>query len=681
MKSLFACSLALMLGIRFCSAQPPVAQNNPANKATGNVSDVLPTEQEMKISTLVPMILGQYHYRKVPLNDSLSSVIFDRYLKALDPNRMYFLQSDVDNFEKYRRELDNALKDGNLVPAYYIFNIYKRRVTERSNLINKLFEKEFDYTTDETYEADREKMPWVKTNAELDEIWRKAIKYQALSLRLANKSWAESVKTLKDRYNRLTKYFIQFDTQDVFQIYMNAYTQTFDPHTDYFNPSTAEDFKQDISQSLEGIGATLTNENDYVKVADIVPGGPAFKSELLHKNDRIAGVAQGDTGKMVDIVGWRTQDAVKLIRGKKGTVVRLTILPAAAGENAMSTEIRIVRDKVRLEEGSAKKSILDIKENGKVYKIGVITIPGFYLDFEGARKGDKDYKSTTRDTRRLLAELQTEKIDGLIIDLRNNGGGSLQEAVDLTGLFIPKGPVVQVRNQDGSLEAYDDKDPGTVYAGPMAVLINRFSASASEIFAGAIQDYHRGVIVGENSYGKGTVQQPIDLNQFLPGTKEPAGQLKMTIAKFYRITGSSTQHRGVKPDVELPSAFSAEEYGESSQPSALPWDQIRPARFSEENLVDEKAVAKLQKTYQQRLKTEGELRNLADEIKDAKTERENNKVSLQETKRRAETAEAEKTKKARESLYGITSDPKAKPKDVYLHEGGEILADFIGIKK
>jgi carboxyl-terminal processing protease len=677
MKYTLLICFPILFGIQLCTAQHPVAKNEKYNLATGTKEDILPTEQQVKTDIAVNMLLARYHYRKISLNDSLSEVVFDRYLQALDPNHMYFLQSDIRNFEKYRTQLDDAIKEGDLVPAYYIYNVYKRRFLERNAFVPSLLEKEFDYQQDEYYQADRQKAPWAKDTKELDDLWRRFVKNQALSLKLSGKSWTDITKLLKERFSRQAKNMAQFDSEDVFQIYLNAYTQTFDPHTDYFSPSTAEDFKIDMYQALEGIGATLTNENDYVKIADIVPGGPAFKSSLVHKNDRIIGVAQGDTGKITDIVGWRVVDAVKLIRGKKGTIVRLLILPASAGEEAMSTEIRLVRDKVKLEEGRAKKNVLNIQQENKTYKIGVITIPQFYFDYEGARRGEADYASVTRDTKRLIGELQAEKVEGLIIDLRNNGGGSLQEAVSLTGLFISKGPVVQVKSANGDVDTYDDTDADVAYTGPLAVLVNRFSASASEIFAGAIQDYKRGLIIGENTYGKGTVQQPIDLGQIMPDVKEPVGQVKVTIAKFYRITGSSTQHKGVRPDIEFPSVYDAQEFGESSQPSALPWDQIRTTHYNLANYLNENASSNLKSRYQQRLVSNPELKNLAESIQEDIKDRKDTRVTLQESKRRKEMKEEEEKQKTRENLYGISNDPASKPKDVYLNEGARVLVDYI----
>lgn len=688
----------------------PSTQNDPFAGDTTNV--ILPNQSEAKIGVIVSEILSKYHYRKVPLNDSLSSVILDNYIEALDNNKLYFLASDIKNFEQYRHTLDDDLKSGNLVPAYFIFNVFKKKFEERNEYINKLLEKEFDYSIEEDYQANREDIPWPKDEQELNDAWRKTVKNQALSLKLSGKEWEESTKVLRDRYKNFGKSVQQYTSEEVLQLFLNAFATAVDPHTSYFSPATAENFKTDMSLSLEGIGAQLQSEGDYTKVAEIIAGGPAFKSGLLHKEDKIIGVAQGKEGEVVDVVGWRLPEVVKLIRGPKNTVVRLQIIPSEGGANALPIEISIVRDKVKLEEASAKKKIIHINENEKDYKIGVISIPAFYMDFEGAQKGEKDYKSTTRDVRKLIEELKAENIDGLLVDLSYNGGGSLSEAIELTGLFISDGPVVQIRNSGGSIDVGDDPDPSVVYNGPLAVLTNRFSASASEIFAGAIQDYKRGIIVGEQTYGKGTVQNLVDLDRFFPenslkdrqtataSNSDGPGQLKMTIAKFYRITGSSTQHRGVTPDIEFPSAFSAEEFGESSQQSALPWDKIRATSFKPINKISEDQIKKVRKNYEQRLETDADLKEFKEDIEEIKRSQKEKMVSLNyETRLKAKEV-AEKKAATRKKLSGhidslemetatekeakkekekeVTKEEASKLKDPYLKESLKVLTQIIG---
>ena len=668
----------------------------PGTSSPNANSVIMPTPKQEKVNQLVTEILTKYHYRKLSLNDSLSSAIFDRYLKTLDFNRVYFLASDVAGFEKYRTQLDDDLKEGKLEPAYEMYNVFKRHFKERNEYVSKLLEKEFDYSADEYYISDREKASWCGTKQELDEEWRKMIKNQALSLKLSGKSWAETTKVLGDRYKLMDKSIGQYNSEDVFQMYMNSFAEAIDPHSSYFSPATAASFNIEMANALEGIGASLRTENDYTKVAEILAGGPAFKSKLIVKDDKIVAVAQGDSGPMVDVIGWRIDEVVKLIRGSKGTTVRLQILPASEGDNALPKEIKLVREKVKLQDQAAKKEVVPITQNGKAYKLGVITLPSFYLDFEAARKKEKDYSSTTRDVRRLIGELSAEKVSGIILDLRNNGGGSLSEAIELTGLFIPAGPVVQVRDMGSSVDVGRDPDPNQVYTGPLAVMINRFSASASEIFAGAIQDYKRGLIIGEQTYGKGTVQNLIDLNRFMPDNADKLGQLKLTTAKFYRVTGSSTQHRGVTPDIGFASQYSAEEFGESSEASALPWDQIASTQFNAISDVSDKLIAGLENKYQQRTKTEPDLKYYLEDLKELKEARERNTVSLQEAKRKKERDEAEKKRAARNKLTGSVGKPenaKATPakgketkeakepstpvKDVYLDETKRIMADWL----
>lgn len=493
---------------------------------------------------------------------------------------------------------------------------------------------------------------------------------------------------MTQRYSNLDKAINRVKSADVFQMYMNSFAEALDPHTNYLSPSNADRFNQEMSQSLEGIGAMLQEDGDYIKITNVLPGGPAFKSSQLKANDKIAGVAQGDNGHMVNTMNWQVDEVVKLIKGPKGTIVRLQVISPNAIAGAPPKEIRLVREKIKLEEQRAKKEVIDVVDNGKTVKIGVINIPMFYRDFEGARRREEGFSSTTSDVKKFVEELKAEKVQGIVIDLRDNGGGSLTEAIDLTGLFIPKGPVVQVKESTGETEVYSDKDGGAVvYDGPMAVLVNRFSASASEIFAAAIQDYKRGIIIGGQTYGKGTVQTLVDLNQWLPKEPEKVGQVKMTIQKFYRINGSSTQHRGVTPDVELPSAFSAEEYGESSQPSALPWDHINSTRYDESPAVDDKILARLRARFDQRLKSDTELKQLAQDLADFKKAKENTVVSLLESKRRKEREEAERKRTAAVKVSQMsapideTGTPAKtetkKKKDTYLNEAGLVLADYI----
>ncbi|MEO7990710.1 MAG: carboxy terminal-processing peptidase [Chryseolinea sp.] len=638
-----------------------------------------------KEAKAVVAILDNNHYRKLNLNDSLSSVILDQYFKSLDNNKTYFIASDLAGFEKYRLQIDNLTRAENVTPAYEIYAVFHSRFEQRMDyVIHKLIPQQFDYTVNEVYQSDRDKEPWSKDESELNDVWRKIVKSQALSLKLAGKSEAKIDSMLTERYQRLRKSLSQYNTEDVFSMYMNTITEAYDPHTNYFSPKAADLFKQSMSLSLEGIGARLQTENDYTKVAEIIVGGPADKSDLIHANDRIIGVGQGETGEIVDVIGWRIDEVVKLIKGPKGTKVRLQIFPSETGIAGPSQLITIVRDKVKLEDQQATKKMIQYQENGKLMKLGVITLPTFYMDFEEYQKGNPNYTSTTRDVKRLIHELQAEKMDGLVLDLRDNGGGSLAEAIDLTGLFIKDGPVVQVKTSGNKIEVGSDDDATIAYSGPLVIMTNRFSASASEIFAGAIQDYHRGVIVGESTYGKGTVQTVIDLNRYIPGQQGEVGQLKLTFQKFYRVTGSSTQHKGVTPDILLPSALDAEQFGESSQPSALPWDEIRGTLYQKTPVINDRVVSSLSKSYQTRLKTDPALEKYVEETEETRKSINETIVSLNETVRKKEIEEAEKKKSTNDKLKaqvggvetGATTDLQ-KLDDEYLREGLFVLHDLI----
>ena len=649
--------------------------------------DINPTEAQYKAQAYAVRLLSNFHFRKVKLDDSLSSVIFDKYVNDIDPGKLYFLKSDLDKFEKHRYSFDDFILKGELDVPYEIYNLYRKRYKERSAYIQTLLKdpKLQDFSIDESLNVDREKALWSKDLDELNNVWRKYIKNEALDLKLNGKVDTAAVSLLRDRYNNRDRGLERVKTENIFQTYFNSYAESIDPHTDYMSPVMAERFKQDMSQSIEGIGAQLREDGNYIRIVDIIPGGPAFKSNYFKKQDRIVGVAQGDDGKMVDIIGWFVDDAVKLIKGPKGTVVRLLILPGDALPSDSPKEYRLVREKVKLEEGRAKKEIVTVDNS----KIGVISIPSFYRDFEGAQKKDKEFASTTKDVQKLIDELKVEGIDGLVIDLRNNGGGSLVEAVSLTGLFVNKGPVVQVKESNGQIDVQSDQDPGIAYDGPLGVMVNRFSASASEIFAGAIQDYKRGVVVGEQTFGKGTVQTVASLNQFYKGPEE-LGQVKFTIAKFYRINGSSTQLKGVKPDISFPTIYTADEYRESAQKSALPWDQIKTTQYTETGNISEGLVKQLNDRYGVRLKTVAEMKKLIDDVESFKKARSNKVVSLKESIRRAENEEAKKRRGALSQLEGDEldegseaneTDKKRSKNDVYLNETGRIIVDLIKASK
>jgi carboxyl-terminal processing protease len=512
------------------------------------------------------------HYSKRKFDDTLSSQLLDSYLNSLDPTKAFLYQSDIDQFEAYRTLLDDQFTEGKLDAGFIIFNRYLERIETRlEELVAQLpvMIDGMNFTVNESLSLEPENRNWPISKAQADDIWRKQIKNAVLSLKLAGKEDAEILPTLEKRYKNQLHRISQYNSQDVFQVYANALTELYDPHTNYLSPRTSENFNINMSLSLEGIGAVLQLQDEYTRVARIVPAGPADKQGELQPSDRIISVAQGDEGAFEDVIGWRLDEVVQLIRGPKDTTVRLEVLPAKSKSPDERRVITIVRNKVKLEEQSAQKEIIEVPGGDGTVKLGVINVPAFYIDFEGMRRGEPDFKSTTRDVSKLLDELMAEGVDGIIIDLRNNGGGSLQEANDLTGLFIEYGPTVQIRHSSRKVFRDGKRLRAPYYEGPLAVLINRLSASASEIFAGAIQDYQRGIIVGSQSFGKGTVQTLIPLAE---------GQLKLTESKFYRISGDSTQHRGVIPDVEFPSQYDKSEIGESTLDNALNWDQINPVR-------------------------------------------------------------------------------------------------------
>ena len=683
MKKLLVLILPLSVATYLLAYQ---IDNSDYSTFTGDSTTLSPDLRHEKVDMLVTSILSNYHYSKKELDDEFSSNMYDQYIKSLDNNKIYFLAEDINRFEKYRYKLDDYLKSGELDHAFEMFNRFREEFNYRNDKVYEILQQDFDFTIEEYYQSDREEAAWASSEEELDDLWRKIVKDQALSLKLSGKETSEIREILTKRYQNLDKNMSQVNNEDVFQIYMNAFATVFDPHTAYFSPRTSENFHISMSQSLEGIGARLQMENDYVKVAEVIPGGPAFKSKMINEGDLIVAVGQGEDEEMVDVVGWRLDDVVALIRGPKGTTVRLSVLPAETGVKGLPVEIILVRDKIQLEDQKPTSRVFDWKSDGKSFQLGVITIPSFYMNWEAMQSGDKDYGSTTRDVRELITEMQeNEKIDGLVIDLRMNGGGSLTEAIELTGLFIEDGPVVQVKNSNGSIDVADDPDPKMLYDGPLAVMVNRFSASASEIFAGAIQDYKRGIIIGEQTFGKGTVQNLMNLDKYMPSSDEKLGELKITLAKFYRVNGSSTQHRGVDPDIHFPSAFSADEFGESSQPFALPWDQIQSTDYNSYNYISSQLLVNLNKRYKNRLESDAELKRLIQEVEDITEDRKKTLLSLNEEERKAEREAAEERRKARMALTGTIQseihelDSQDELKDAYLRETLNLTADMIVI--
>jgi len=678
-------ALALMVGLGSLTLG--------GNAAAANKWDSLqPDRDEIVASLNVVELLKRHHYSKPPLDDARSVIIYDSYIKLLDPARSYFTAADIAEFDKWKTQFDDFLKSGNLDPGFTIYKRYLDRVKQRLDFALAELAKgvdKMDFTTKETLLIDRKDAPWEKDQAALDDLWRKRVKDEVLRQKIAGKEPKQIQETLTKRYKNQLARLDQTRAEDIFQAYINTFAQSYDPHTNYLSPDNAENFDINMSLSLEGIGAVLQSDNDQVKIVRLVPAGPAAKTKQVAPADKIIGVAQGNK-EMVDVVGWRLDEVVKLIRGPKGSVVRLEVIPASnAPSDQTSKIVSITREAVKLEEQAAKKSVLKLKQDGRDYKLGIIEIPAFYLDFKAYRAGDPEYKSTTRDVKKLLTELQKEKVDGVVIDLRNNGGGSLQEATELTSLFIEKGPTVLVRNSDGRVDVLEDENPGAFYKGPMALLVNRLSASASEIFAGAMQDYHRALIIGGQTFGKGTVQTIQPLNH---------GELKLTLAKFYRVSGQSTQHQGVLPDIDYPSIIDTKEIGESALPEAMPWDTIRPV-IKPASDPFKPFLAQLKKDHEDRSNKDAEFTYIRDRLALTKKLMEEKTVSLNEQERRARHDDVEakqlalenvrRKAKGEEPLKELkkededalpAEDENTKPEDdAYLSETGRILIDYLSV--
>jgi carboxyl-terminal processing protease len=598
-------------------------------------SELKPSPQQAQAAHLAAEVLSRYHYKTVALDDALSEKIFGHYLKSLDSERLFFVQADIDQLARFRTVLDDAIIKEDLSAPFAMFNLYAQRVFERYSYARSLLREGFDFRQKEDYQFARDKEPWLKSEVEMRELWRKRVKNDWLRLRLAGKDDKAIAATLEKRYDNAFKRIGRATSKDAFEIFMNAYTMAIEPHTNYMGPRAAADFDISMKLSLVGIGAVLTEKDDYVTIRELVPGGPAALSGQLKTGDRILGVGQGSGGLVTDIMGWRLDDTVALIRGAADTIVLLDVLPADAGPDGKHKLVSLMRKKISLEDQAAKKTILSVSDGKTTHQVGVISLPGFYEDFEARRSGANDFKSATRDVARLLDELKKAKVDSVLIDLRNNGGGSLKEAVELTGLFIDKGPVVQQRDARGRISVERDTKAGVAWDGPLGVMINRASASASEIFAAAIQDYGRGLVIGEPSFGKGTVQTMVNLDEVAKNSKQTFGELKLTVAQFFRINGGTNQLRGVKPDILLPAIADAESFGESSYENALPWIQIRAVDYAPAGDLKSLLPALLQR-HEVRVSKDKEFRFLQEDIAELNVQRKRNLVSLNEAERRKE---------------------------------------------
>lgn len=660
----------------------------PAGHSVLPPNAIAPNDRQRAVARRVGSILEEAHYRHVLIDDHMSSQIFDRYIEHLDGQHMYFLASDLKDFEQWRYRFDDMIHTGDVEPGFAIFARYQQRDRERLTAALKMLDTEPDWTADESMEFDRKDASWATTSAQLDEVWRKRVKNDELSLRLTGKTWKEAVDILRKRYERGLKRVDQISSDDVFENLMNAYAWTFDPHSNYFSPRDSEEYRIQMSLNYDGIGASLQQTDDFVQVMNVIEGGPAAVAGTLKPNDRITGVQQGTDAAVTDVVGWRLEDVVQLIRGKAGTVVKLQVLPAGAAPGAPEKMLVFTRNKVNLDNQAAKKEVRTVVRGGRTLKIGVITIPSFYQDVAAQAAGDKNYRSTTRDVRRLLGELTSAGVDGIVLDLRDDGGGYLPEATALTGLFIDKGPVVQLKDTTGQVEVLDDPDAGVAYSGPLTVLVNRYSASASEIFAGALQDYHRAYILGQRTFGKGTVQNLIPLDRW--SQKPLSGQITVTIGKFYRVTGESTQHRGVEPDVPLPSPIDMKEVGESALDSALPWDRIAGVPFqtsTEATMVP--PVTVLASAEDTRASHDADYRWLVSDIAAIDTVREEKSISLNLKARKDERAKMDKERLDRENARRAAKNQPAyksveeldKVKDdtpdIVLTQSAEIMGDIV----
>lgn len=633
-----------------------------ANAKTTEIS-LKPEPYQKETSRWVVRLLEQLHYKPVKLDDNFSAKILDNYIDTLDNNKVYFYAQDIEEFQVYRTEVDDAIKSGDVDMAFRIFTLYVKRIQERTDYALKLLEKDFDFSIDEEYIWDREKLDRVTTEEQMNDLWRKRVKNDFLNLKLAGKEEDKIKETLSKRYKRIAKRIGESNNEDVFQYFINAYATLIEPHTSYLAPRISENFKINMSLSLQGIGALLGGTDEYVTVQKIIKGGPAEKEGNLKKGDRIVAVGQGDSGSLIDVVGWRQDDVVDKIRGDKGTVVRLAVI----GENDLLDSkpriVSIVRDKVKLEEQAAQYQILDVDssmQEEKTTKVGVINLPAFYLDFDARSRGEKDFRSTTSDVRKILKEFKDKNVQALVMDLRNNGGGSLIEARDLTGLFIDKGPIVQIKNSRGGISVDRDSDKTIAWEKPMVVLTNRASASASEIFAAALQDYGRAVVVGERSFGKGTVQSMIPLDNYASNNEHSMGQLKLTLSQFFRINGGSTQNRGVIPDIQFPERAGTDNYGESEYENALPWSSIKRSNYNMQGDLT-KEIPFLRANYNARELVNPEFAFIKEDYEHYNKMKDDVSVSLSEAVRKEETKKQENRKIERKNKRAAISEGDLDP--------------------
>lgn len=648
-----------------------------------------PSSKHREQSKLIYQLLSKYHYQNIQVNDSLSERIIDNYIKTLDPNKEYFYDSDITYFNQYRYQMDDYVVSGYLEPAYEIFTVYIERVKNRIDYVFSLLDNEPNFSINEELIFDRENESWFIDLYQMDDYWRKKIKNSILNMKILGKDWESNKETLDKRYKRFLKTISQFNSEDVFEMFINSYTELYDPHTNYFSPVNADRFEINMSKTFEGIGARLQQDLEYTTIFQIMPGGPASRSKELEKGDKIIGVGQGEDGKFEDIIGWRLDDVVSKIKGPKGSLVQLLVLKKEAQIDDFPDTVRLVRDKVDVVDEDASFEIIPYRTNNKTYNVGLINIPSFYINFEEAQLGIPDYKSVTRDVKKCIDSLKSMSVDGIIIDLRNNGGGSLQEAIDLTGLFIETGPVVQIKSSNGKIDIEKDFDKNIHYDGPLLVLNNSFTASSSEIFSGALKDYNRGLIVGESTFGKGTVQNLIDLERFFPNSNAQFGQLKITLAKYYRVNGGSTQKIGVEPHIEFPNIYDRDFYTENSRENALEWDRIREIYFNKSEDISESLVNYLNKKLESDIQNDSTFIKYVSYVEETKKNREKKSISLNYSNRLEEKKANDLKSNSLNTSIEVTEIFQVKEEslinkiknDLYLRESLKLFIEMLGFKE
>ena len=668
--------------------------NNLYNSSYNNLnvlndSLLYPKAKHREQSKLIYQLLSKYHYKKVTLDDSLSEKILKKYITSLDPNKEYFYSTDINYFNQYQYQMDDYVISGYLEPAYEIFTVYNERVKNRIDYVFSILENEPDFTNNDELIFNRKDAVWFDDINQMNTYWEKKIKNAILNLKILGKDWDSNKETLNKRYKRFLKTISQFNSEDVFEMFINSYAELYDPHTNYFSPVNADRFEINMSKTFEGIGARLQQDVEYTTIFQVMPGGPAYRSKELEKGDKIIGVGQGDSDVFEDIIGWRLDDVVSKIKGPKGSVVQLLILKKESNVDDYPDTVRLVRDKVDVVDEDATYEVIPYRANNNSYNLGLIKIPSFYINFEDAQKGLKNYKSVTRDVKKCIDSLKSLSVDGIIIDLRNNGGGSLQEAIDLTGLFIETGPVVQIKSASGRIEVEKDFDRNIHYKGPLLVINNSFTASSSEIFSGALKDYNRGLVVGESTFGKGTVQNLINLERFFPNSSMQFGQLKITLAKYYRVNGGSTQKIGIEPHIEFPNIYDRSIYTENSRDNALDWDRIRNVSYDNINYITEPLVNHLTSTFNYDTKNDSSFINYLSFVEETRKSREKKSISLNYNKRLNEKKNNDsKSNKLNTSVkisevFPIKEEDLLKKikSDLYLRESIKLFVEMLSFKE